>query len=286
VALLVAATVVLATLRPASLQAQVEARPTLQGIVVRPDGPLPGGQVILHRVASEEAGEIDSVSVGADGRFRFDLPAVPDPEGRNEVYFASASHHGVLYFGPAITTAVQLDSLYRIEVHDTASVSVEGASLPIQVRYMIVEDPETARVPPSAAAPSGATDAGGDGGWLVTDLLQPVNDGEATLVPREGGVVWSYRLPPAATDIEVGGAGITAGGAQLDRALRSGRTDAGDPASRSHGVGGAPDPGARAALRGDRTRGPGARHHGGGRTDLPALRGHRPRRRHGDAGRG
>jgi len=215
VALLVAATVVLATLRPASLQAQVEARPTLQGIVVRPDGPLPGGQVILHRVASEEAGEIDSVSVGADGRFRFDLPAVPDPEGRNEVYFASASHHGVLYFGPAITTAVQLDSLYRIEVHDTASVSVEGASLPIQVRYMIVEDPETARVPPSAAAPSGATDAGGDGGWLVTDLLQPVNDGEATLVPREGGVVWSYPLPPAATDIEVGGAGITAGGAQL-----------------------------------------------------------------------
>lgn len=215
VALLLAAALTLAAWHPAPLRAQVEARPTLEGVVVRPDGPVPGGEVILHRVTAEEAGEIDTVSVGDDGGFRFELPTVPDPEGRNEVYFASASHHGVLYFGPAITTAVQLDSLYRIEVHDTASVPVEGASLPVAVRYMIVEDPATARVPPSATAPAEPRDREGDEGWLVTDLLQPLNDGDETLVPREGGVVWSYPLPPGATDVEVGGAGITPDAAQL-----------------------------------------------------------------------
>lgn len=166
--------------------------------------------MILHRVTADDAGEIDTVSVGADGSFRFDLPTVPDPEGRNEVYFASASHHGVLYFGPAITTAVQLDSLYRIEVHDTTSTPLGGASLPLAVRYLIVEDPEAAGAQPSAEPPEEEGE-----GWLVTDLLQPLNDGDRTLVPREGGVVWSYPLPPGATDIEVGGAGITPEGAQL-----------------------------------------------------------------------
>ncbi|HZD03804.1 MAG TPA: hypothetical protein VE173_02770, partial [Longimicrobiales bacterium] len=101
-----------------------------------------GATVVLHRVTVDTAGEIDSVRVDSNGRFRFRLPSVPDPGGRGEIYFASVRHQGILYFGAAIHRAVQLDSLYTIEVYDTAVVPAGGADLPLEVRYVVAEPSE------------------------------------------------------------------------------------------------------------------------------------------------
>ena len=157
-----------------------------------------GGTVVLHRVAPGEAGEIDSVGVGPSGEFSLSLPSVPDPGGRSEVYFASLRHQGVLYFGPPIATAAQLDSLYRIQVHDTAAAPAGGAEIPLAVRFLLL-DP----------LPDGEGE-----GWRVTDLLQVRNEGTRTLVASEGPV-WRYPLPAGAADVEVGAGDVAPGALEV-----------------------------------------------------------------------
>jgi hypothetical protein len=176
-------------LLPAS--AQILADPVLSGRVLLGDSVLSSGTVVLHRVAPELQGEVDSTAVGRDGSFSFRLPSVPDP-GRSEVYFASVRHAGVLYFGSAVALAVQLDSVYEIRTYDTLLAPSEGMSLPIQARNVFLEEE--------------------DDGWRVTDLVQVRNEEPRTLVARDGGVVWRYPLPPGARDPTVvqGGFGMGA----------------------------------------------------------------------------
>jgi hypothetical protein len=109
---------------------------------------------------------------------------VPDGDVQGEVYFASIDYEGVLYFGSAITTLEQLDSLYVIDVYQAEEVPSEGVILPLEVRTMFIEF------------------AGGE--WVVTDLFALANRGTRTLVAEEDGVVWSYPLPPGATQAELG----------------------------------------------------------------------------------
>ena len=165
--------------------AQEVARPQLEGRVSRSAGRAAPSEVVLHRVTPDgSGGEIDTVRADSDGHFQFDLPGVPDPGGRGEVYFASVEHQGVLYFGPAIHTAVQLDSLYPIEIYDTLAAPAGGADLTVEMRYLIVEP--------------------GAGQWSVTDLVQVRNDGLRTLVASDGGFVASLPLPSGAADFEAG----------------------------------------------------------------------------------
>lgn len=167
------------------LAAQVEADPVLRGRVLVGDAPLDSGTVVLHRITAEAQGEIDSLAVDAGGGFAFDLPSVPNPEA-NDLYFASVRHQGVLYFGGAVSTAVQLDSLYTIQAWDTLVVREPGGrTLPVPVRNVFLE-PE------------------GDQ-WRVTDLIQVRNDAAGTLVSTGEEPVWSYPLPEAATNASLGG---------------------------------------------------------------------------------
>lgn len=151
------------------------ADPVLEGEVRRGSETMGGVMVVLHQVTPSQAGEIDSLRAGPDGRFRFELPSVPASDARSEVYFASVRHDGILYFGPLLGEAVQLDTLYRIEVHDTASAPVGGADLPVGVRNIILE-------------------GNPDGSWTVTDLIQIRNRGDRTWIPREGEPLWRYPL--------------------------------------------------------------------------------------------
>jgi len=159
------------------------------------DSTLTSGTVVLHHVATNAQGEIDSTRVGRDGTFSFQLPTVPDP-GRAEVYFASVRHSGILYFGNAITTAIQLDSLYEIHTYDTRTVPEGGVQLPVEVRNLFLE-------------PDG--DA-----WQVTDLFQLLNEGDRTLVAPEGGFIWRYPLPPRAADPAVAQAQFSTGMAEVE----------------------------------------------------------------------
>lgn len=159
----------------------------LVGQVRLADTTLAQGTVTLHLVSPNESGEVDSTSVDADGGFRFDLPRVPDSGGRGEIYFASIRYAGILYFGPAIAQADQLDSLYLVQVYDVETAPLEGADLVISTRNLFLEQHDEA-------------------GWQATDLFELRNELDRTLVADEGGLVWSYPLPEGATDFQLGDA--------------------------------------------------------------------------------
>lgn len=146
--------------------------------------PVAGDTVTLHRVSPDASGSVESVLTGDDGRFRFELPSAPGSRDGGPVYFASVRYRGVLYFGAALNEAAQLDSLYRIQVYDTTAAPPEGGSFPVAARNLLLEEAEE--------------------GWSVIDLFQIRNDGDRTVVGRDGGMVWSYPLPPEGENFEVG----------------------------------------------------------------------------------
>ena len=168
---------------------QAGSTPTLQGQVARLGEPLAGVEVVLHRIAVDQAGEIDTVQAAVNGRFAFELPTVPTSEAEGDVYFASVRHQGILYFGSAVSRASQVDSLYLVNVHDTVTVAAGGAKLPVAVRYLVVE-------------PTGIE--GQD--WRVTDLFEVAHEGDRTFVPpAEGGLTWSHPLPVGIDQVQIGG---------------------------------------------------------------------------------
>ncbi len=171
-------------LLPVSTQGQEEVIAVLRGEVRVGDEPFQNGSVILHQVSAEESGEIDSVRVDPDGSFQIRLPHVPDHATRPDIFFASVEYRGLLYFGPAITEAIQLDSLYLIQAFDTVSVPAGGAEIPLAARNLFLE--KTAE------------------GWMATDVLQLNQEGDRTLYSPEEGVVWSYPLPESATEFQTG----------------------------------------------------------------------------------
>lgn len=182
--ILVSLSVLFLFLFPRGLQAQEEVDPVIKGEVRVADEPLPGVMVVLHEVSSEFSGEIDSIRSGAQGDFTLRLPRLPDHGVSSEVYFASVRHRGLLYFGPAITSPAQLDSLYLIQAYDTMAVPRGGAEIPVAQRSLFL-------------------DKTGEG-WQATDVFQLIQDEERTLFSPEEGVVWSYPLPPGARDFQVG----------------------------------------------------------------------------------
>ncbi len=156
----------------------------LGGTVYVGEALMTDGTVVLHHLTEGAPGTLDSVDIGQDGTFRFELPWAPDP-ARGDVYFASVRHHGVLYFGQAITQAAQLDSAYTVTAYDTLLAPARGMAVPLRSRSVFLE-------PDSA------------GTWRVTDIFQLFNDRDRTLVTREGGYVWAHPLPSAATDVVAG----------------------------------------------------------------------------------
>ena len=172
-----------ALLRAGGVEAQEAADAVLNGRVLVGDAPLSAGTVVLHQLNDVTQGEIDSVRVATDGSFSMRLPGVPNPT-RGEMYFASIRHQGVMYFGPALAAAVQLDSLYEIHAYDTLLAPAEGLPVTLEARNIFFE-------------PDGAT-------WRITDVFQLRNDTDRTVVARPGGRVWSYPLPGAATDVVTG----------------------------------------------------------------------------------
>ena len=167
------------------VRAQVVADPVLRGRVLLGDAPLAAGTVVLHQINDVTQGEIDSTRVAPDGTFSLRLPGVPNPT-RGELYFAAVRHSGVMYFGYAVTQAVQLDSIYEIQAYDTLVAPAEGVPVTLEARHIFFE-PE----------PNGTA-------WRLTDVFQLRNDLERTLVARPGGRVWSYPLPDVATEVLTG----------------------------------------------------------------------------------
>lgn len=168
----------------APLRGQEEVIPIVHGEVREGERPLPEVMVTLHQVSAEMSGEIDSVRAGPDGTFQMRLPRVPEHGQRSDVYFASVRHKDILYFGSAIISPAQLDSLYLIQTYDTLSVPPGGADLPLAVRTLFLSKVQE--------------------GWEATDFFQIQQEGERTLYSPEEGMTWHYPLPPEGTDFQVG----------------------------------------------------------------------------------
>jgi hypothetical protein len=179
---------------PLGAHAQVEAHAVLAGQVLLGDSAMRAGTVVLHRVSDIQQGEIDSTRVN-NGAFSFTLPGVPNP-AMGDIYFASVQHQGVMYFGPAITQAIELDSAYVIQAYDTLLAPADGMDVVLEGRTLFID----------------AQDAT----WTVTDVFQLRNDLDRTIVARPGGRVWTYPLPPEATDVVTSENEMSAGAATYD----------------------------------------------------------------------
>lgn len=175
---------------PVEVSAQA---PVLNGAVFLGDTVMSGGTVVLHHLTQGTQGELDSVRLGRDGSFRFTLPSAPDP-ARNDIFFASVRHDGVLYFGPMVTTVAQLDSAYQVNVFDTLLAPAGGVPVAIQSRSVFIE-------PDSAD-------------WRVTDLFELRNDESRTVVARTGGYTWRHPMPAGIREVEAGEGELAADAAQ------------------------------------------------------------------------
>ena len=154
----------------------------LDGRALVGDSAMRSGTAVLHRVSDIEQGEIDTTRV-VDGGFSFVLPSVPNP-ALGDLYFASVRHQGVMYFGRAVTQALDLDSAYVIQAYDTLLAPAEGMDVALEGRTLFFD-------------PQGDT-------WTITDVFHLRNDLDRTLVARPGGRVWTYPLPPAASEVVTG----------------------------------------------------------------------------------
>jgi hypothetical protein len=172
-----------ASLGAGDVRGQVVADPILRGRVLVGGAPMATGTVVLHQINDVIQGEIDSTRVAPDGTFSLRLPGVPNP-ARGELYFAAVRHAGVLYFGYAVTEAIQLDSLYEIQAYDTLVAPTEGVPVTLEARNIFFE-------------PDGTS-------WRITDVFQLRNDLDRTVVARPGGRVWAYPLPDVATEVLTG----------------------------------------------------------------------------------
>lgn len=177
-------------LAPRAAAGQVPADPRLRGQVLRAGAPLSDVDVVLHRVSIDQAGEIDTTAAGPRGDFTFRLPSVPTDAEEGDVYFASVRHDGVLYFGPAIARAVQLDSTYTVQVYDTTTAHPAGAQLPLAVRYIVAEQ--------------------GPEGWRITDLFEVLNEARETFVAAPEGITFQHPLPQGIQNVQVGGGDLSA----------------------------------------------------------------------------
>ncbi len=153
------------------------------GRVLRPTADsmrgVQGSWVVLHRVATDRSGPLDSVRTSRDGAFSLRYTPVGSADA---IYFVSATHDGIAYFSPPLDTAHAVESA-ELAVFDTTS-----APVPIHVRghHIVV----TAREP--------------DGRREIVEVFELANDSTVTRVAAGEVPVWSTTLPDGATDVRVG----------------------------------------------------------------------------------
>ena len=138
-----------------------------------------GPGVILHRVAADRSGPLDSVRTARDGRFSLGYT----PAGREDaIYFVSAMHDGIAYFSPP------LDTTHTVEETELAVFDTTSAPIPIHVRghHIVV----TAR--------------DSNGRREVVEVFELANDSAVTRVASGEIPVWSAALPDGASDIRIG----------------------------------------------------------------------------------
>jgi hypothetical protein len=151
----------------------------------RDDRPVGRELVVLHRIAANKSGPLDSVRTDASGRFRFAIE--PASEG---VYILSAQYRGIAYFSTPFrgdSAASDLD----IQVFDTTLAG--HVALAQRGRHVIISRPDDS------------------GNRAVVEVFELANDSSVTVVsPPSGAPTFAAKLPPAARKPLVGQGDIAA----------------------------------------------------------------------------
>lgn len=158
----------------------------VEGRVILPTGgggtrPVGGTWVVLHRVATDTAGPLDSMRTRADGGFRFRYRTSGDSSA---IYFVSSNRGGVAYFTTPTREAATSGGPSELVVHDTSS-----APIPITVRgrHLIMTAPET------------------EATRTVIEVYEISNDTTLTRVARGAeGSTFDAPLPPGITQVTGG----------------------------------------------------------------------------------
>lgn len=195
---------------------------TVAGRVLRgtTDGPQPvaGAVVVLHRIASDAAGPVDSLRTARDGSYRFRYRVAGDAQA---MYIASVRWAGVAYFTSPLRQREVTGDDADISVFDTTSA---GAPLAVRGRHVVLSPPAGAtrrvvdvfeisndtiltRVPGSSPVgtwsvtlPSGATNPSVEQGEISPDAVQFVNGRATVFAPVPPGlkqIVFGYEVPAA-----------------------------------------------------------------------------------------
>jgi hypothetical protein len=142
--------------------------------------PAAGALVTLHRVGAARQGVLDSVVVGADGRFRF--RAAVDS---GDVLLVSGRWHGIEYFAPPVRPGMAV----TVMVVDTSSSAVVGVS----ARHVIIGGPAA------------------DGTRDVVDLIVLRNGGTRTRVAgSDSAPTLKLAMPPHVANLTLGDADFAA----------------------------------------------------------------------------
>jgi hypothetical protein len=152
---------------------------------------VPGVWVVLHRVATDSAGPLDSARAGADGAYRFRYR----PSGSEDaVYFVSATYDGIAYFTQPLRARDVTGDDAEITVFDTTS-----GPLPLHVRgrHLVVSAP---RADDTLA-----------GAREVVEVYELSNDSSLTLVsPDDARPTWTATLPEGASAFRAGQGDVSA----------------------------------------------------------------------------
>lgn len=148
--------------------------------------PLRDALVVLHRVASDGAGPLDSMRTRADGAYRFRYRATGDTAA---IYFVSTNRGGVAYFTPPTREAAVRGEAAELVVFDTTSAPVP---ITIRGRHVIVTASDT-----------------GDA-RAVIEVYEVSNDSTVTRVARgTAGTTFDAPLPPGASRVAGGDGDIS-----------------------------------------------------------------------------
>lgn len=137
--------------------------------------PVAGQLVVLHRIAADSSGPVDSVRTSATGTYRFRYRLLSP----RAMYIVSSRYAGIAYFTTPLREANVTSPDADISVYDTTS-----ATFPLTVRARHV-----------VLAPA---DAGGV--RRVVDVFEVANDSSRTLIAGNGGSTWRMTLPVEARD--------------------------------------------------------------------------------------
>jgi len=167
----------------APLPRTVEGRVVL-GSARRQPG-VAGQTVVLHRIASDSAGSLDSARTSRDGRFRFAYTAAGEA-----LYIVSTRFAGIAYFTPPLRATDVRRGGADIVVFDTTTSDIV---LAVRGRHFIVAAPDE------------------NGVRRVVEVFEIANDTSLTRIAGPGGAPsWSVRLPGGATSARAGQSDVPA----------------------------------------------------------------------------